>query len=161
MLKESLVALALGFLLALPAAFPAMAHDDATLDAMASPHNGQIRMAGPYHFELVVGEKQLTVYLTDHAMQPIATQGVSGSAVVLSDGKSTLDMKPAGDNVLKGQGEFKAGPEMKVVLSLNFPDSSSWQAKFTPWEKMQAAKVGATPSPAPAPAAADEHAGHH
>ncbi len=39
---------------ALAAATPALAHDDATLDAMQAPHGGQLRMAGAYHIELVL-----------------------------------------------------------------------------------------------------------
>lgn len=160
-MKRSLFAVALGLGLLLPAAFPLWAHDDATLDAMPSPHaGGQIRMAGPYHFELVVGEKEMTVYLTDHGMQSVSTKGVSGSAVVLSGGKSTLEMKPEGENALKGKGEFGVGPEMKVVVSLTFPDNSSWQAKFTPWGKMEAAKAPPAPMPAPAMGGAGRHEQH-
>ena len=37
-------------------AAPAFAHDDATLDAMAAPHGGQLRMSGAYHLELVLAK---------------------------------------------------------------------------------------------------------
>lgn len=124
-------------LLALVLAAPVLAHDDATLDAMATPHGGQLRMAGPYHFELVVGEGQLRVYLSDHADKAVPSQGVSGNAVVLSGGKSTVPLAPAGENLVQGVGAFAAAPDMKVVVSLSFPDGKSWQARFTPWERMQ------------------------
>lgn len=140
--------LTLAALLALVLATPALAHDDATLDAVATPHGGQLRMAGPYHFELVVGEGQLRVYLSDHADAPVPSQGVSGSAVVLSGAKSTIALAPAGDNLLQGAGAFAPGPEMKVVVSLTFPDGKAWQARFTPWARMQ----GAESVPATAPA---------
>ena len=134
---------------ALIAAFiaPAQAHDDATLDAMASPHGGQLRMSGPYHFELVVGDNQLQVYVTDHAMQPTPVAGVSGSAIVLSGGKATIPLAVAGDNLVQGQGEFQPGPDMKVVVSLGFPDNNQWQARFTPWARMQGQAVGAPAAP--------------
>jgi hypothetical protein len=114
---------------------PAAAHDDATLDAMPTPHGGQMRMAGPYHYELVIGERQLTVYLSDHANQPVPSQGVRGEAIVLSGGKTTVALQPAGENLLRGAGEFNASPDMKVVVSLTFPDGSSGQARFTPGQK--------------------------
>lgn len=123
-------------LLALALSLPAVAHDDATLDAMASPHGGQVRMAGPYHYELVLGENAVSVYLTDHGDQPVPSEGVSGNAVILSGARSTLVLSPAGDNRLAGQGEFQAGPDMRAVVSLTFPDGNTWQARFTPWERM-------------------------
>lgn len=46
---------ALSFATAVLLATPAFAHDDATLDAMAAPHGGQLRMSGAYHLELVLG----------------------------------------------------------------------------------------------------------
>ena len=125
-------------LIALVQAVPALAHDDATLDAMASPHGGQVRMAGPYHFELVLGEGDLRVYLADHADQPVSSAGVTGSAVVLSGTRVRVPLTPAGDNALQGSGEIAAAPDMKVVVSLNFPDGKTWQARFTPGDKVQA-----------------------
>jgi hypothetical protein len=139
--------------LALFGSATAQAHDDATLDAMPSPHGGQVRMSGPYHFELVVGQNQLEVYLTDHAMTPVPSTGVRGSAIVLSGDKASIPLAPAGDNRLQGQGSFQAAPEMKVVVSLRFPDDQQWQARFTPWERMHS--TGATAAPAPM-----EHAHH-
>lgn len=136
-------ALALALNLALGLTLSAQAHDDATLDGMASPHGGQLRMSGPYHFELVVGENQLQIYVTDHAMQPTPVAGVSGSAIVLSGGKAMIPLAAAGDNLVQGRGEFQPGPDMKVVVSLGFPDNNQWQARFTPWAKMQGQAVDA------------------
>lgn len=157
-LKTTALALAL---ICLPAA---QAHDDATLDAMPSPHGGQVRMSGPYHFELVAGQNQLTVYVTDHAMQPVVAEGVTGNAIVLSGEKATIPLKAAGGNVVKGEGAFQAGPEMKVVVSLTFPDANQWQARFTPWEKMQAAARPAPQAPTqavPGMGTPMDHSMHH
>ena len=51
---------------------PALAHDDAYLDTLKAPHGGQLRMAGPNHYELVVvknsktvRENPIVVYVTD------------------------------------------------------------------------------------------------
>lgn len=141
----------LAALLALSLAAPVLAHDDATLDAMATPHGGQMRMAGPYHYELLVGAGQLRVYLTDHGDQPVPSQGVSGNAVVLSGAKSTVALAPAGANLLQGTGEFALTPDMKIVVSLTFPDGKNWQARFTP---------GARAPGAAQPAGTKGHEGH-
>ncbi len=113
------------------------AHDDATLDAMPSPNGGQVRMAGPYHFELVLGDGVVNVYLTDHSDAPVASEGVSGSAIILSGSRATIDLTPSGDSRLDGQGAFEVGPDMRAVVALTFPDGETWQARFTPWERMQ------------------------
>ena len=116
----------------------AWAHDDATLDKMETPHGGQLRMAGPYHYELVVTEGKLALYLSDHAGNNISSDGVSGSALLLSSGgKTKIDLQPAGDNLLTGSGEFSFTQDLKAVVSLTFPDKSVWQAKFTPGEKQK------------------------
>jgi hypothetical protein len=135
-------------LIAVSLAAPVLAHDDATLDARESPHGGQVRMTGPYHYELVVGEGVLRVYLTDHADQPVSSQGVNGNAVVLRGGKATVPLTPAGEHHLEGQGAFPSGPDMKVVVSLTFPDGNAWQARFTPWARMPQSQSGQRPSPA-------------
>ena len=43
---------------------PVWAHTDASLDALPSPHGGQVRAAGPYHLELVAKEGTLVVHVT-------------------------------------------------------------------------------------------------
>jgi hypothetical protein len=152
------IRLLLGLALASPAL--ALAHDDATLDAMETPNGGQVRMAGPYHFELVLGDNDLSVYLTDHSDKPVPSDGVGGNVIVMSGGRATIAVAPAGDNRLAGQGTFQRSPDMKAVVSLTFPDGNTWQARFTPaprvgqGEEAQSAAVDA-------PTDGDDHAHHH
>jgi hypothetical protein len=73
---------------------------------------------------------------------------VRGTATVLSGAKATVPLESAGTNVLRGAGEFAVGPDLKVVVSLTFPDEKTWQARFTPWERMQGAKPAGTAPPA-------------
>ena len=118
------------------------AHDDAAMAAMKAPHDGQLKMAGPYHLELVIKPGELQVYVTDHVGTKQATQGSKGSATVLSGKKKTVvKLTPAGDNLLKGGGGFAATPDMKVVVSVTLARQAPQQARFTPGE-------------------ADEHTGH-
>jgi hypothetical protein len=60
-------------------------------------------MAGPYHIELVAGENQLTLYITDHADNPIQSAGGS-AAGDRHDSQETLraGARRVGDNKLEG-----------------------------------------------------------
>lgn len=133
----SLTALVLGGLLA---AGSALAHDDAYLDTQKAPHNGQLRMAGIYHFELVmdrsspeVKEKPVTVYLTDHAGEKIPSAGATGSATLLSGKtRTTVTLSPSGDNRLQGSGKYASTPDLKAIVSITPAGQAAAQARFTP-----------------------------
>jgi hypothetical protein len=130
---------ALGLLLGVPA----WAHDDATLDAQAAPHGGQLRMAGPQHYELVVvrdsataRDNAIAVYVTDHAGTKIATAGATGSVTVLAGKrKATAELKPDGDNGLKGSAVYASTPDLKAVVSITLAGQPAQQARFTPLAK--------------------------
>lgn len=114
----------------------ALAHTEEYLDTQTAPHGGQLRMAGIYHYELVVKPNAVTVYLTDHAGTKQPSKGASGTATVLSGkSKATIKLAPAGDNALKGAGKFSLSPDMKVVVSIAMPGQAAEQARFTPLHK--------------------------
>lgn len=116
------------------------AHDDAWLDRQQAPHGGQLRLAGPYHFELVVAkdsrevkENPLVVYITDHADRKIPTAGATGRATILSGKlRSTVTLQPDGDNRMKGTAKYASLPDMKVVVSITLAGGQPEQARFTP-----------------------------
>jgi len=118
----------------------AFAHDDAYLDTVAAPHGGQLRMAGPYHYELVLAkeggepqERPILVYVTDHAGQAIPTAGASGTATLLSSqGRVTATLAPDGDNRMKGAATYAATPGMKAVVGIVLAGKEAVQARFTP-----------------------------
>lgn len=114
----------------------ALAHTAEYLDTQTAPHGGQLRMAGMYHYELVVKPKEVKVYLTDHAGTKQPSKDASGTAIVLS-GKNRVVIKlaPAGDNVLKGEGKFTLSPDMKVVVSIAMPGQAPEEAHFTPLQR--------------------------
>ena len=126
---------------ALVAATPALAHDDATLDAMQAPHGGQLRMAGAYHIELVLARDArggkpapVKVYLSDHGGGKIAPAGASGSVVLLAPaGKVTVTLAPAGDR-LEGTALYTADPATKALVSLRFADGKTETARFEPFK---------------------------
>jgi hypothetical protein len=117
----------------------AHAHTDEYLDTVAAPHGGQLRMTGPYHYELVVKNNELTVYLTDHGGTNVASAGAKGSATILSSkGKTRIQLAPAGENVMRGSGQFEAAPDMKVAVSITLPGQDAALARFTPFRKLTA-----------------------
>lgn len=114
---------------------PVRAHTDASLDAMPSPHGGQVRAAGPYHLELVAKDGELVLHVTDHAWKEIHTDGGEGKATV-QQGKArekiTVKLEPSQQNMLIGNGEFQVNPETVIVVFVKLPKQEAYGAKFTP-----------------------------
>jgi hypothetical protein len=118
----------------------AYAHDDAYLDTVKAPNGGQLRMAGIYHYELVVVKNSkeakvnpVVVFVTDHAGQKIPTAGATGTATLLSGKvKATASLVPDGDNRMKGNATYASIPSMKGVVSITILGKSAEQARFTP-----------------------------
>lgn len=118
----------------------AFAHDDAYLDTQKAPNGGQLRMAGPLHYELVTqknavasADSPVVVYVTDHAGTPVLTKGATGTATILAGKtRSTAPLAPDGDNRMKGLARYVHAPGMKVVVSITLPGTAPEQARFTP-----------------------------
>lgn len=132
------------FLLALTlAAGPALAHTDEYLDKQSAPNGGQLRMAGPFHLELVIPrdadparESEVSVYVTDHAAQPARLDGASARAIILSPkGKAQIELTPAAGNRLTGSGRFGADDGMIVVVSFTPGGGGAQQARFEPMKR--------------------------
>jgi hypothetical protein len=79
------------------------AHDDArSRQNSVAPNGGQLRMAGSYHFELVVAkdskeakDNPVTVYLTDHGDKKVPAAGATGTATILAaKSKITVPLAP-------------------------------------------------------------------
>jgi hypothetical protein len=136
----------------LGAASLAFAHEDAVLDKLTTPNGGQLRMAGVYHFELVLAkggkeakDSPVLVYVTDHADGKIPSKGMKATVTLLGGGqKASAELVPDGDNRLKGSARYVASPDLKAVVTVTAADGKTEQARFTPFAK----------------AAADPHAGH-
>jgi hypothetical protein len=157
--NKSIAAMLLGAALTL--SLPVWAHTDDYLDTLAAPHGGQLRMAGPYHLELVAKDKELVLYVTDHGDHPIATEGGVGKATLqlgTAKARTTVVLEPAGDNVFKGSGEFTLKPQSVIVVFVKLPGQEAQSARFTPLKPK--AKPAATRKPVSQPAA-DGHSGHH
>ncbi len=135
------------------ASINARAHTDEYLDTQQAPNGGQLRMAGMYHFELVVDRDSkeaknnpVIVFVTDHAGTKVSTAGAKGTVTILAGKtKAAVNLAPDGDNRLKGSGIYASTPDMKAIVSITLPDKSPEQARFTPLAR---------------PAVADGHSAH-
>jgi hypothetical protein len=132
-----------------------LAHSDERLATQKAANGGQQRMAGAYHFELVVikdskeaKENPVVVYVTDHAGVKIQTVGAGGTATMLV-GKQKVSVKlvPDGDNRLKGVAMYASAADMKVVVSITLSGKTAEQVRFTPLATVS-------------PPAKDGHTGH-
>jgi len=122
----------------LTVSLPAAAHTEEYFDSRPAPHGGQMRMAGPYHLELVTKEQEIEVHVTDHTDNKISTEGAVARATVQigKDGpKTTIKLEPAGDNLLKGTGDFTLTPETVFVVFIKLPQHEAESARFTPLKK--------------------------
>lgn len=114
---------------------PASAHTEEYFDSHAAPHGGQMRMAGPYHLELVTKDKEVVVYVSDHGDNKISTGGAVGKASIQvgkAKPKTAIKLEPTGDNVLKGTGDFTVTPETVFIVFLKLPEHEAQSARFSP-----------------------------
>ncbi len=131
-MNKTMTAFVLGATLAM--SLLAWAHTEEYFDSVEAPHGGQLRMAGPYHLELVAKDGELTLHVMDHADHKISTGGGMGKATIQTGKTKTriqVELQPAGDNTLKGSGEFSVMPESVIIVFIRLPDQEAYSARFT------------------------------
>jgi hypothetical protein len=99
------------------------------------PHGGHVvDAAGKYHLELVANGRDLILHVSDAKDRKVSVTGASARATVISaGGKGTVELSPAGENVLKGTGTFASSRTMKVDVVLTLPGGAApVTAKFQP-----------------------------
>lgn len=107
------------------------AHDNATLDAMASPHGGVVRMAGAYHLELLLKPNQALLFITDHGGKSIATQGGNAELTLLGKQKSLIQLKATTGNQLQGNSDALTSGQYRAVVKLKLPGQEEQMAQFS------------------------------
>ena len=130
---KSMAAVLTSFILATP--FSAGAHTDEYLDSINAPNGGQMRMAGPYHLELVAKDKEIMLYVMDHADNKLSVSGGSGKATIQTGNtktKTSVKLEQAGDNIFKGSGDFSITPETVITVFVELPKQEAYAASFTP-----------------------------
>jgi hypothetical protein len=123
------------------AATPVHAHDPATLDGLPSAHGGQVRMAGPFHIELVILGRQaaqkdrfILVYLQNHMFEDVSSNGLKGVARFLEGQRvTTVNLSPIETNGFSGRGAFDIDPSVTAEVSITDKDGQVWSATYTPF----------------------------
>ena len=93
-------------------------------------HGGHEVEVGKYHVELLVKDKDLTLYVRDAADKEIAAKSVKASAHVLSGKeKATVDLQPSG-TTLTGKAPFSIPKDAKVIVTFSVAGGKSEQARF-------------------------------
>jgi hypothetical protein len=120
---------------------PVHAHDPATLDSLPSAHGGQVRMAGPFHIELVIlgrdsaqRDRLILVYLQNHMFEDVSSNGLKGIARLL-DGQrvTTVSLIPIEANGFSGKAAFDINPSVTAEISITDRDGKVWSATYTPF----------------------------
>ena len=97
----------------------------------ADKHGGHEVQVGKYHVELVVQNRDITLYVRGASDKPINAKSVKASANVLSGkDKATVELAPAGE-ALKAQAPFAVAKDAKVVVTFTVGDGKKEQARFS------------------------------
>jgi hypothetical protein len=89
---------------------------------------------------------------------------VGKASIQLGKGKpkSSIKLEPAGDNMLKGTGDFTVTPETTIVTFIKLPDQEAQSARFTPLKpKAKSAKKNEDKKPVGTQSGHDHHHMHH
>jgi hypothetical protein len=118
-------------LLSLTCAAGGVCRSDAHAEPMRPSHGGQVSAAGPFHLELVVGAAELTLYVSDREAMPVDTSEGSVKAII-TGGKEryVVILSPAGENALRGAGDYKLGAYNLISLMLALPGQDLQHVKF-------------------------------
>ena len=139
---------------------PAWAHTDEYFESVEAPHGGQLRMTGPFHMELVAKNGTLTVYVTDHADNPISVDGGLAKANIENGStKTQVHLHPVGSNILGGSGNFSLTASTVVIVFMKWPNQEGYAARFMPLKP----KPDPSEKPQEDPSKTDggEHHHHH
>ncbi|MDZ7871365.1 MAG: hypothetical protein U5L02_19550 [Rheinheimera sp.] len=137
----------------------AFAHTDEYLDTVVGPNGGQLRMAGAYHFELVLTKdakagapSAVKLYVLDHGNNPQPAKDAKATVLIVSGkAKAKTELLPTGDNLLAGSAAYTAAEDLKAVVNISIKTDHgeiTEQAMFTPFK------------PVPAKAEAEHAHGH-
>jgi cytochrome c556 len=95
-------------------------------------HGGHEVEVGKYHVELVVKDKDLALYVRGRSDKPVDAKSVNATANVFSGkDKATVDLAPAGGEMLAGKAPFSIRDDAKVIVTFSVAGGKSEQARFS------------------------------
>lgn len=130
----------------------AYAHSDDYLDSLPAPHGGQIRMAGPLHLELVIAERAVEVFVTDHAGTPRPTAGGKASLRVARE-EPGITLKATSGYRFAGSLPHPVPANAQLTLFVLLPGEQPHAARFTAVKNAGLSKANPDAGQAPPTAA--------
>lgn len=122
----------------LATAILAVALGAATSIYASDKHGGHEVEVGKYHVELVVKDRDLSLYVRDQADKPVNPKTVKASANVLSGkDKATVQLAPGASEALSGQAPFSVAKNAKVIVTFSVDGGKSEQARFSLGQKQE------------------------
>lgn len=110
-------------------AAPAMAQHS---HGSKGPNGGLMEDVAGVHAELMTSGNTITFNIVDEANKPVATDGFTGSVLVVSGSeRETITLAPAGNSALKAEAKKPIAAGTSVTLMLKTKEGKSGQAKFT------------------------------
>jgi hypothetical protein len=94
------------------------------------PNGGAMEDVAGVHAELMTSGNAITFNILDEANKPVATNGFTGSVLVVSGSeRETITLAPSG-NAMKGEAKKPIAANSSVTLMLKTAGGKSGQAKF-------------------------------
>lgn len=94
------------------------------------PNGGVMEDVAGLHAELMASGNTVTFNIIDEANKPVATNGFTGSVLVVSGSeRETITLAPSG-NTMKGEAKKPIAPKSSITLMLKTADGKSGQAKY-------------------------------
>lgn len=111
----------------------ALSHSNDYLATIKGSHGGNIQMADMYHFELLIRDGEVTVWVTDHGDQPQDTLGAKAEAMVIDNGERvTVLLAPKGNNQLAGLApRIKFSASARIVLTVIMKGHAPLQTRYS------------------------------
>lgn len=107
-------------------ATPAFAHGP-----QKGPNGGPMDDVAGVHVEIISSGNTITLHVFDEGGKPIATQGFTASAMVVSGAqRETLKLDPQGQNQLKGDAKAAVPAGANVTVTVKTGAGKSGQVKF-------------------------------
>ena len=99
-------------------------------------HGGHEVEVGKYHIELVVKERDLSLYVRDKGDKAVDSKSIKATANVMSGkDKASVELKPTGTDALTAQAPFSIQKDAKVVVTFSVAGEKSEQARFSLGQK--------------------------
>ncbi|MHB1174001.1 MAG: hypothetical protein ACYCZJ_02610 [Sulfuriferula sp.] len=111
---------------------PAPAHSNEYLDTIKGDHGGKLRMAEQYHFEMLLANGEVHMWVTDHADRPQSTMGAAGNVKLVTDtGIVAVKLTPSGANSLVGKNSrIQPAGLMRAVATVTMKGQKPLQIHF-------------------------------